>query len=207
MENSNSTETALLDNVLVKSIEELLVQKRSKEFQDKKEPALNDVLRLNVGGKIYMTTRATLCSDDDSMLALMFQPASNFAPPAQEDGSVFLDRNPATFEYILDYLRNGCCLVGPPPSELLQLLCADADFFGLIRLKAACDVLVEKAEKVAKSVFFHYERGVCDIAQMNAAEWKDYRAVGVLQAPSEFSRAKVVLEKLVKTCERQPSPD
>ena len=34
----------------------------------------HDWVRLNVGGRVFATTRATLTSDPDSMLARMFEP-------------------------------------------------------------------------------------------------------------------------------------
>lgn len=34
----------------------------------------SDWVRLNVGGRVFATTRATLCADSNSMLARMFEP-------------------------------------------------------------------------------------------------------------------------------------
>ena len=65
-----------------------------------------DIIRLNVGGQHFITTRATLCAVEGSVLATMFCSDSNFAPPIEIEGKeVFLDRNPIAFGYILDYLR------------------------------------------------------------------------------------------------------
>jgi hypothetical protein len=101
---------------------------------------MNDILRLSVGGQLYVTTRATLCAEEGSMLAKKFIPDSQFAPPTEiEPGIIFVDRNPATFDLILDYLRNGCRMVARPPSNLRLLLRAEADYFGLVKLVEACD--------------------------------------------------------------------
>lgn len=72
------------------------------------------------------------------MLATKFYEESSFAPPAQVDGAIFLDRNPETFVYVLEYLRNGCQTKFDIPSELLKRVEADADYFGLKGLKKFC---------------------------------------------------------------------
>ena len=57
-----------------------------------------DIIRLNVGGQHFITTRATLCAVEGSLLACMFCSDSNFAPPIEIEGKeVFLDRNPTAF--------------------------------------------------------------------------------------------------------------
>jgi hypothetical protein len=108
----------------------------------KSNATMGDTLRLNVGGKLFETTRATLCAEDPSMLASLFRPDSPFAPPTELDGEIFLDRNPATFGYIVDYLRDECHLLVNPPQELLKRLRVDADFYGLVGLVAACDAIL-----------------------------------------------------------------
>ena len=42
--------------------------------------SLNSVVTLNVGGTQFVTTRQTLLSDPDSMLAKMFDPESPLQP-------------------------------------------------------------------------------------------------------------------------------
>jgi hypothetical protein len=93
----------------------------------------------------------TLCAVEGSLLANMFRSDSNFAPPIEIDGGgggggeVFLDRNPISFGYILDYLRDGCRVMVDLPSNnndeeaLLQRLRTDADYFGLEGLVLYCD--------------------------------------------------------------------
>lgn len=107
----------------------------------------SEILKLNVGGaEHFVTTRTTLCAVKGSMLASMFGPDSEFAPPKEIDGEIFLDRNPAAFPYVLDYLRDGCRLVVDPPKEILPRLRADADYFGLVRLVKCCDQLLSKSQ-------------------------------------------------------------
>ena len=100
----------------------------------------DDILRLSVGGQLFATTRATLCTEKGSMLASTFILRSIWPQPTEiEPGILFLDRNPATFDLILDYLRNGCHMMIIPPSHLLPLLRIEAHHFGLAKLLAACN--------------------------------------------------------------------
>ena len=64
-----------------------------------------EVVELNVGGCIFVTTRSTLCKHSNSMLAAMF---SGDMQPAQQDkqGRFFIDRNGDHFAIILAYLRD-----------------------------------------------------------------------------------------------------
>jgi hypothetical protein len=101
---------------------------------------MDDIIKLNVGGRLFATSRATLCAEAGSMLAAKFDPASNFAPPKELDGGVFLDRDPITFRYVLYYLRNGCQVVFDIPDDLVKAVGAEADYFGLTVLKGACDI-------------------------------------------------------------------
>mmetsp|Transcript_11384 Transcript_11384/g.24664 ORF Transcript_11384/g.24664 Transcript_11384/m.24664 type:complete len:146 (-) Transcript_11384:156-593(-) len=99
---------------------------------------MDDIIELNVGGGIFVTTRGTLCAEAGSMLAAKFDEDSSFAPPKELDGAVFLDRNFEAFGYILDYLRNRCRVEFDIPPALLKQLRADSDYFGLVGLKACC---------------------------------------------------------------------
>jgi hypothetical protein len=113
---------------------------------------MDDIIKLNVGGQLFVTTRATLCAEAaGSMLATKFDPESKFALPKEIDGAVFLDREPITFHYILKYLRNGCQVVSDIPDELLKDMCADANYFGLIGLKQACTTSADTKQKQSNS--------------------------------------------------------
>jgi hypothetical protein len=106
---------------------------------------MDDIVKVNVGGQLFVTTRATMCAEAGSMLAAKFDPESSFHPPQEQDGGVFLDRSPKCFEHVLNYLRNGCQLVSDIPDDLLKNIRADADYFGLERLKVACDTQLHQA--------------------------------------------------------------
>ena len=68
--------------------------------------AMTDWIRLNVGGTMFETSRATLTSHPTSSLARMFEPNSNL-PPAivSADGVYQIDSCPKCFSVILNWLR------------------------------------------------------------------------------------------------------
>ena len=64
-----------------------------------------DVIRLDVGGTIFKTSRATLCQQPNSKLARMFTPGSETSPPLTEDGAYFIDACPRAAEVVINWLR------------------------------------------------------------------------------------------------------
>ena len=65
---------------------------------------VSSIVTLNVGGRIFTTYRATLLQYPDSMLAAMMGGSHQTCIVS---GSVFIDRDPDLFEFILDFLRSG----------------------------------------------------------------------------------------------------
>ena len=65
----------------------------------------NNIVILNVGGKVFTTTRETLVSEMDSFLAQMLDGRS----PAVRDENwfYFIDHDPDTFSAVLEFLRSG----------------------------------------------------------------------------------------------------
>ena len=97
----------------------------------------DDIVHLSVGGTSFVTLRSTLTAIPDSMLAKKFQKDSPFQAPLTDDqGRIFIDRDPETFYYILEYLRNNCRFLVQPPSYLRAALSADAEYFGLAALSS-----------------------------------------------------------------------
>lgn len=114
---------------------------------------MDDIIKLNVGGSYFVTTRGTLCAEADSMLANKFSEDSPFAPPiTDDDGIVFLDRNPAYFKYVLEYLRLGSRGLPGAPENRASLECieAEADYFGLQGLVKICQSKIAAAENQKK---------------------------------------------------------
>lgn len=82
-------------------------QKRTRDFEKRRHainPVAADVVVLNVGGTQFHTSRATLVSQPDSMLAHLF---SEDRAHCGSDGVPFLDLDPTAFGYILQWLRDG----------------------------------------------------------------------------------------------------
>jgi len=90
---------------------------------------LGEVVTLNVGGRLFRTTRTTLTSEPDSVLGRMFDPTSPLPPARMIDGAFFIDANPAIFEVVLDFLRHRCILL--PPNLPMEAVLAQARYFGL----------------------------------------------------------------------------
>ena len=66
----------------------------------------NDMIRLNVGGKVFLTNLSTLQSCPSSSLAMMFSPSSPHQLPATDStGAFFLDSSPDMFGFVLDWCR------------------------------------------------------------------------------------------------------
>uniref|UniRef100_A0A8C2GG87 BTB/POZ domain-containing protein KCTD9 n=1 Tax=Cyprinus carpio TaxID=7962 RepID=A0A8C2GG87_CYPCA len=71
-----------------------------------------DWLTLNIGGRLFTTTRSTLVSKEpDSMLAHMFREKDVWGNKQDERGAYLIDRSPEYFEPILNYLRHGQIIV------------------------------------------------------------------------------------------------
>ena len=84
-------------------------------------------------------------TDPNSMLAKMFDPESSFsAPGVKKDGAYFLDRDPAHFGAVLNYLRSGHLSKDCDAPALLK----EANYFGLLGLEAALQELAKEKPKV-----------------------------------------------------------
>jgi len=88
-----------------------------------------DPIVLNVGGKYFTTTLATLRSKTGTLFEEMFH--QNTSSTCSADGSFFIDRDPSTFAYILEYLRNDDMLVRSKDKSLRLQVHEDAEYFQL----------------------------------------------------------------------------
>jgi len=88
-----------------------------------------DPIILNVGGKNFATSLATLRSENGTLFYKMFRNGSNTTCSA--DGTFFIDSDPATFAYTLDFLRTGDMLLESKDTNLRLQLLEDAEFFEL----------------------------------------------------------------------------
>eukprot|EP00057_Strongylocentrotus_purpuratus_P022553 XP_011677027.1 PREDICTED: BTB/POZ domain-containing protein KCTD4-like [Strongylocentrotus purpuratus] len=98
---------------------------------------------LNVGGKVYQTSRTTLTRDPDSFFALLL---SDRIPSARDDeGRYRIDRDGELFRHVLNFLRLQK-LVLPEGYNELKLLQEEADFFQLDSMKKEVQDLIGDEE-------------------------------------------------------------
>ena len=94
---------------------------------------MTDWIKLKVGGIMFETTRTTLISDRDSILAKMFDPDSDRPPAVNQDGVFLIDACPRAFNVILNWLRYKDVILSKDiqAEEVIPV----ADFFGLDALR------------------------------------------------------------------------
>ena len=85
-----------------------------------------DIVRLNVGGVLFTTTKATLCRCPDSMLGAMFNGSMSTAK--DEQGCFFIDRDGSMFGHVLNFLRSSQ-LALPSDFQYFDHLAVEADFY------------------------------------------------------------------------------
>ncbi|XP_029645211.1 BTB/POZ domain-containing protein KCTD9 [Octopus sinensis] len=105
----------------------------------------NEWLTLNIGGKLFSTTRSTLTRQEPaSMLARMFSDQSEVPWNSSVDanGAYLIDRSPTYFEPILNYLRHGQLILDKNvnPEGVLE----EARFFGLDYLVGLLEEIIER---------------------------------------------------------------
>ncbi|KAG8506920.1 BTB/POZ domain-containing protein KCTD21 [Galemys pyrenaicus] len=118
-------------------------------FSAPRSPAMSDPITLNVGGKLYTTSLATLTSFPDSMLGAMF--SGKMPTKRDSQGNCFIDRDGKVFRYILNFLRTSH-LDLPEDFQEMGLLRREADFYQvqpLIEALQEKEVELSKAEKNA----------------------------------------------------------
>ena len=92
-----------------------------------------DWIILDVGGRRMSTTRSTLLSSPDSVLARMFDPESGLQPARMENGAYIIDANPDCFQVILDWLRYRKVML-PSSINDYGAVSVVAEFYGLLEM-------------------------------------------------------------------------
>lgn len=94
---------------------------------------------LNVGGKVFTTTRSTLVNKEpNSMLACMFGQDQQCPSDRDTNGAYLIDRSATYFEPILNYLRHGQLIRDEGCS--LQGILEEAKFYGIESLFAPLEL-------------------------------------------------------------------
>ena len=111
------------------------------------------IVKLNVGGHYFTTSRQTLTRDPNSMLAAMF--TGKFEMEPRGDGAFFIDRDGTHFRFILNYLRTGK-LTSPEGEAALKELQEEAEFYQIEGLIEKLKVNSESLTSVKLNVGGHH---------------------------------------------------
>ncbi|XP_053209874.1 BTB/POZ domain-containing protein KCTD9-like isoform X2 [Panonychus citri] len=117
------------------------------------QSASSEWISLNIGGKVFSTTKQTLISKEpNSMLSRMFSNDSSLIQPSPRDpsGAYLIDRSPHYFEPILGYLRHGQLILDKNvnPQGILE----EAKFYGIASLIPTLEAMVASEEDPAPDV-------------------------------------------------------
>ncbi|KAF2074673.1 hypothetical protein CYY_004023 [Polysphondylium violaceum] len=98
-----------------------------------------DWISLNVGGRVFTTTRSTISRDKDSMLAKMF--SENWDSAKDINGAYLIDRSPDYFSPILNFLRCGTITIDEGVN--VEGVYQEARFFNISGMIDKLAVMVE----------------------------------------------------------------
>lgn len=103
----------------------------------------SEVLVLNVGGTKFETTRETLTKVPGSFFETLL--SGRWNPSLDRDGCIFIDREPAVFGYILNYLRDYPRVTLNPYAlqhGQIVLLSEEAKFYQLTTLSKVLEYVI-----------------------------------------------------------------
>ncbi|KAK1805247.1 hypothetical protein P4O66_019582 [Electrophorus voltai] len=122
-------------------------------------------VRLNVGGTYFLTTRQTLCRDPKSFLYRLCQADPDLDSDKDEMGAYLIDRDPAYFGPVLNYLRHGKLVLNRGLAEegslyyYLSGILEEAEFYNITSLiKLVKDKIRERDCKTAQIPVKHVYR-------------------------------------------------
>uniref|UniRef100_A0A914NI29 BTB domain-containing protein n=1 Tax=Meloidogyne incognita TaxID=6306 RepID=A0A914NI29_MELIC len=120
-------------------------------------PKSRSWIKLNVGGKLFMTTIQTLCRESGSFLARLSQEDRSLPSEKDESGFYLIDRDSDYFSSVLNYLRHGKVILDHGLSE--EGLREEAEFYNLPKLIALCKERIADRERQRKSLTLCRESG------------------------------------------------
>ena len=108
------------------------------------------IIKLNVGGQYFSTSKTTLLADKNSMLGTMFSGYHEVSK--SDDESYFIDADGTYFHIILNFLRGRITDINelPKDEEVLLKLRAEADFYQLYNLKELITVALAKGPRMSQ---------------------------------------------------------
>ncbi|KAF7629291.1 START domain-containing protein [Meloidogyne graminicola] len=173
--------------------------KKSLDFEEPNEtngsgilPKSRSWIKLNVGGKLFMTTIQTLCRESGSFLARLSQEDHSLPSEMDESGFYLIDRDSDYFSSVLNYLRHGKVILDHGLSE--EGLREEAEFYNLPKLIALCKERIADREKQRKSLTKHvyrvlqcHEDELTNVISAMSDGWKFEQLVPISQSshPSE----------------------
>jgi len=119
----------------------------SATISEPQTPRAQSWVRLNVGGKVFLTTKQTLSREPTSFLARLCKEEEVLSSEKDDSGAYLIDRDSDYFSSILNYLRHGKLVLDKGLSE--EGLLEEAEFYNLPRLIHLC---TEKMEQKARKL-------------------------------------------------------
>ena len=142
---------------------------------------LEEEVILNIGGKLFYTTKSTLTSQENMFYGLFS--SGNFKP--NKRGEYFIDRNPEYFHIILDYLRGND--INYTMKENLMAFVIEFDYYSIqireidsemeIHIRAMSAKISELHEKKLKEYekkLKEYEKKLKEYEEKKLKELKEY---------------------------------
>lgn len=117
---------------------------------------------INVGGKIFEATPATWSKSPTLDKLIQSTPES-----------VFVDRSPAVFEHVLNWMRQGRLYIDRPDDLVYKQLCDDADFYGLEDLSRFLANRINLCSRVYFQKSVGERRFLCNLDGFRALEPAD----------------------------------
>jgi len=108
-------------------------------------------VKLNVGGKIFLTTKTTLTKEPDSFLARLAREDPDLPSDKDENGAYMIDRDPRYFSPILNYLRHGKSIIDDDIA--MEGVLAEAEFYNLKKMVVAITEKIKDRPKTKKHVY------------------------------------------------------
>lgn len=124
----------------------------------RKRPRLSGpgLVRLNVGGFRFETTRDTLCRTSCYFARLL---SEEWPVTTDEDGNIFIDRDGSVFDIVLNYLRHG--QLQPATRQALEKARLEAQFYALDGLTSLLDEALNPAPVPTRTFDYHFD-GDCN---------------------------------------------
>ncbi|CAB3401098.1 unnamed protein product [Caenorhabditis bovis] len=149
-------------------------------------------VRLNVGGKVFQTTRSTLMREPGSFLHRLCQDEVDLPSDRDESGAYLIDRDAEFFSPILNYLRHGKLILNPGMSE--EGILAEADFYNLPILSQMLLERIHEREHSAKSplkfvyrVLQCHEEELASVVSAMSDGWKIVQVIPIHSSYSAYS--------------------